>query len=294
MHRFTMILWILLVGRLFLSCSDLPLDDLPHSEGFEKVYDLPEELTETSGIIVWDSLFWTFNDSGDDHSLYGVDMQDGSIQKRISLNAGNVDWEDITQDEKHIYIGDFGNNKGNRVDLCIYILPKDSIEDIPLQSADVEKISYYYEDQEDYSEQSEPSEFDCESLFSYGDSLYLFTKNWQEDFTTLYQLPAQAGVYMARKIQVFETDGLITGADYNPESNELVLCGYKQFVPYLIYFGDANQLKLYETPKERTNFFDHFGLQVEGITIINDIIYLSAENSAETQAIFIYTPDWDP
>ena len=43
----------------------------------------------------------------------------------LSVNKEeNVDWEDITQDETHIYIADFGNNNGNRTDLKIYKILK--------------------------------------------------------------------------------------------------------------------------------------------------------------------------
>ena len=59
-------------------------------------------------------LFWGFNDSGGKNILYAFDRS-GKIKMEIEIvNAGNDDWESITQDAKHIYIGDFGNNNGNR------------------------------------------------------------------------------------------------------------------------------------------------------------------------------------
>ena len=35
-------------------------------------------------------------------------------------NIKNTDWEEISQDKDFIYIGDIGNNSGNRDDLKIY------------------------------------------------------------------------------------------------------------------------------------------------------------------------------
>lgn len=285
-----------LVAFLFLShilagCTEIPLDDLPNSKGITKVFDLPSELSETSGIIIYDSLVWTFNDSGHSSTLYGLDMITGAIKKRIIINATNIDWEDIAQDSDYIYLGDFGNNLGSRGNLCIYVLSKDSINDLAEQTLNVERINFHYEDQVDFSEQLEANAFDCEALFSLGDSLYIFTKNWQADLSTLYRIPKIKGSYKALKVRTFESDGLITGADYNPESRELVLCGYKQYIPYVILFRGVENLNLYNTPKSRTDFFNHFGLQVEGVTIKNSIIYLSAENSMETQAFFSFTPE---
>ena len=282
---------LLFLWNFLLGCGDTLLEDLILSEDINKKFDLPAEINESSGIIIYDSLIWTFNDSGRDNILYGLDLQDGSIKKRIYINTENKDWEDIAQDTINIYLGDIGNNLGNRTDLRIYIIPKDSIKNLPEQHITAEEINYYYGEQLDFTEQLEANAFDCESMFSLGDSLYLFTKNWTEDLTSLYQLPKEPGNYRARQIASFGSDGLITGADFNPDSHELVICGYKQYVPYIIYFENADQLNLNDIPKVRVDFFDRFGLQIEGVTIDNQVIYLSAEDSFEPQALFSYQPE---
>ena len=45
--------------------------------------------------------------------------------KRKISSAKNKDWEDITRDDKYIYIADMGNNFNNRKDLKIYKIPID-------------------------------------------------------------------------------------------------------------------------------------------------------------------------
>lgn len=255
-----------------------------------KIYNLPNEIDETSGIIIYDSLLWTFNDN-DDLTLYGLDLNTGEITRRILVDATNNDWEDIAQDDEHVYIGDFGNRYGTRTDLCIYVLDKDWLHQNNQEAAEVAKISYYYEDQTDFTEYPSGSAYDCESLFVKGDSLYFFTKNWLNTTTNLYQVPVTPGSYAAKLIATFDSDGLITGADYNTETNELVLCGYKQYVPYLIHFENAWDLNLYDLPKTRTDFLDHFGLQIEGVTLQNSTVYLSAENSFETQGFFSFSEE---
>ena len=47
-------------------------------------------------------------------------LQTISVQK-----AKNVDWEDIAQDGKYIFIADVGNNYGKREKLTIYKVAKE-------------------------------------------------------------------------------------------------------------------------------------------------------------------------
>lgn len=280
-----------LLFPLFAGCNEiLPQIEEPEDK-LQKIYNLPGELRESSGIVIYDSMLWTFNDSGNDNAIYALDMDAGNIVKRFTLNAENHDWEDIAQDSVHIYIGDFGNNYGNREDLCIYIVDKQKLDVESQEPVEVERINFHYEEQTDFTEQLNSGEYDCESLFVLGDSLYLFTKNWASNTTKLYQLPTTPGDYKAKLIDTYESDGLITGADFDPDTKELVICGYKQYVPYVIHFEQAEKLNLASISRTRTDLLDHFGLQVEGVTIRDNVIYLSAEKSLESPAFFRITSE---
>ncbi len=91
-------------------------------------YLLPDEVSETSGLIYYDNALWTINDSGNAPILYKLSPETGEVLQRIQIaNATNKDWEDLAQDEEHIYIGDFGNNMGKRSKLKILILEKNNI-----------------------------------------------------------------------------------------------------------------------------------------------------------------------
>src|SRR5687768_2482689 len=82
---------------------------------------VPATISETSGLMFWDGLLWTHNDSGGDAVLFGLDTASGTLVRSVRiLEATNVDWEDITRDEDYVYIADFGNNNGTRTDLKIY------------------------------------------------------------------------------------------------------------------------------------------------------------------------------
>ena len=113
-------------SKLFLLCFLLFCFSLEAQiENITEKYNLPNTVSETSGLLFLKGTLITHNDSGDDANLYELDTLSGSISRTISItNATNVDWEDITQDETYIYIGDFGNNNGNRQDLKVYKILK--------------------------------------------------------------------------------------------------------------------------------------------------------------------------
>ena len=93
------------------------------SQKIKKDYPLSKEIEETSGLEIVDDLLVTHNDSGGEASLYYLSKKGKIINKRKIKSATNKDWEDITRDDKYIYVGDFGNNFSNRKDLKIFKVP---------------------------------------------------------------------------------------------------------------------------------------------------------------------------
>lgn len=245
------------------------------------INNLPTLINETSGLIYWDGYFWTHNDSGGENAIYKIDTLTGNILQTITLkDAVNIDWEDIAQDEKYIYIGDFGNNLGSRKDLRIYKISK---KDIP-QNADttvkVEVINFAYGDQIDFSERNLANDHDCEALICYGDSLYLFSKNWSNLYCRLYALPKQPGSYYIYPIDDFNTDGLITGATINIETKILTLCGYKNYRPFLWVLDTYWRNDFFGGNKRKFSLPDMLAVQTEGISYGNNGKYfLSAEKT---------------
>ncbi|SEN83869.1 hypothetical protein SAMN05444671_2225 [Flavobacterium sp. CF108] len=197
---------------------------------------LSDSIKETSGLIAFDDLLWTHNDDHD-KTIYGLDSL-GKIKKKIILDQViNHDWEEISQDSSYLYIGDFGNNyNGNRTDLNILKIEKKSfLEGNPI----IEKISFQYTDQTDFSAQKPNStDFDCEAFLVSKDSIYLFSKQWKSSKTSIYVLPNQPGNHIAQFKNTLDTKGLVTGATYFEEKKIVALCGYsktgKTFL-YLLY-----------------------------------------------------------
>ena len=282
---------IIVAVILFSRCNYKSPDKDPEQEvsySLEKVYNLPYDVSESSGIIIYDSLLWTFNDGRTDPILYGLDVLTGTIRKTLHLSgADNVDWEDIAQDSSFIYIGDFGNNDGSRQDLCIYRFSKNDIQkESGEQEIPSEKINFSFQDQEDFTSNDRNTPFDCEAFLFDGDSLILFTKDWVDQRSTVYMLPLVPGTYQAKRCFKMESLGLITGADFNLESNTLMLCGYSNYLPFVLVKENYREKYLLEFNMKRIDLSDAYGIQLEGIACYNDVINLSSENSADIQALY--------
>ena len=242
-------------------------------------YELPSEVDETSGLIFFNGKLITHNDSGNDATLYEIDTISGSISRIIAItNATNIDWEDISQDNTHIYIADIGNNNGNRDDLKIYkILKSDYISSTNITA---ELITFSYEDQSDFTSQPNNTNFDAEAVAIYQDQILIFTKNWVDFKTSAYVIPSEEGNYSAEKVSSYDVQGLITGVSYNVDSDSFLFCGYNiTLVPFLLYldhnrpssldlFG-GNPLRIELTG----DIYLEQGSQIEGITIFEDSKY---------------------
>ena len=177
----------------------------------------------------------THNDSGDNAKLYEIDTISGSISRSIAItNANNIDWEDISQDDTHIYIADIGNNNGNRNDLKIYkILKSDYISSTNITA---EVISFSYDDQSDFTSQPNNTNFDAEAITIYQGQILIFTKNWIDFKTNVYVVPTIVGNYSAEKVSSYDPQGLITGVSYNAGTDGFLFCGYNNtLTPFLLY-----------------------------------------------------------
>ena len=238
---------------------------------------LSDSIKETSGLIAFDNLLWTHNDDHD-ITIYGLDSL-GKIRKKIILDKlVNHDWEEISQDSSHLYIGDFGNNyRGNRTDLQILKITKKSfLEENPI----IDTISFSYSDQTDFKPQKgNTTNFDCEAFIVSKDSIYLFSKEWGASKTGIYVLPNQPGNHIAKLKETINTEGLITGAAYLESKKLIVLCGYtkkgKSFL-YLLY--DFKDYDFLSGNKRKINLKLPFH-QIEGIATKDGLHYYLTNES---------------
>lgn len=229
------------------------------SFSIKRLKNAPLLIKESSGLAInkSDSTLITHADSGS-KKLYFHNLENGLLMDTLTIDTSNKDWEDIAQDEQGtLYIGDFGNNQNKRNDLVIY---KTSLS----ASNTISEIRFNYEDQEAFPPAQEERNFDCEALFHYNDSLYLFSKNRGNNCVKLYVLPATPGEHVAKVKDTQYMDGYITGADINADKTEFALLAYGKVYLYTINNNSID----FSLPYACLPFSK--GGQVEGITYLNN------------------------
>ncbi|QDA60901.1 hypothetical protein [Hymenobacter jejuensis] len=181
------------------------------------------EVVESSGFELANDEgdLWTHGDGGNTARLYKVTPQGDLLSTLDLAPLINNDWEDLAQDdEKRLYIGDFGNNQNKRRNLVIYRLSGPDLRQI-------DTTRFLYPDQHDFPPKKSKRNFDCEAFFYRQDSLYLFTKNRGEGhWVKQYVLPAKPGRYTARLVDSVQINTWITAADISPDGHTVALLGY--------------------------------------------------------------------
>ena len=183
-------------------------------------------VNESSGLAFINNKLWTHNDSGNPPHLFQLDIKQPVLtQTKVLHDAINIDWEELAIDDSTLFIGDFGNNGGNRQDLKIYLVPLENFDHDTLKYQ--KAISFKYEDQNRFDHESYQHNFDCEGMISLNDQLYLFSKNHLNTQSSIYQIAKNDQSGIATKKATFNTKGVITAADLSSDEKVLALLGYK-------------------------------------------------------------------
>ena len=209
-------------------------------ENLIPIVQLDKKIIETSALIKYDGSYWTINDSGDASYIYEINANNGGVKNKIEINkAKNKDWESLTTDDEFLYIGDIGNNSGDRGKLTIY---KVKLIDLVKRKSKVEydsKITFSYPD--------DRRNYDCEAMIIMDEQLWLFTKNRRGQDTHLYSLPTKEGHHIAEFKSKFQCNGLITAAAY--KNKKLTLLGYTDsphYLPFVWEFEKFTSKKLFK------------------------------------------------
>ncbi|MEM6801522.1 MAG: T9SS type A sorting domain-containing protein [Bacteroidota bacterium] len=251
----------------------------------DSLTQLEPVLGEISGLEYLNGKLIGHTDSGGENALYEIDPQSGTVVRKVIVsNASNIDWEDICADHSHLYIADIGNNNGDRQDLRIYRL---SIQEFfASDTVLADTISISYTAQTDFTPMRFMTNFDAEALVSVGDSLYIFSKNWGNQKSYIYTLPKVPSSYQLEIRDSLDTEGLITGGDYDEQNDRLSLSGYT--------FSSAFYLEI-ENPDFAdisSSFFSRIGLvfdnsfQLESLCFTDSIfMYVGTEGSTSSAAV---------
>lgn len=254
-----------------------------------EIGELGETLDGSSTLLFWDGGYWTYNDHND-CCLYRIDSNTAAIADTLCISGiSNYDTEEVSQDSLYLYFGDFGNNSGVRQNLHILRISKESLLD---QTFAVDTIWFSYEDQTDFTSHPQATDFDCESFIVTADSIYLFTKQWASEQTTIYGLPKTPGTHVAHRLETYNVGGLVTGATYVPEYRMAVLCGYdynggnllSSLRPFIILLYDFQGDNFFSGNKRRLDFGTLVKEQVEAVATSNAMdFYITNEHFTTTQ-----------
>jgi hypothetical protein len=221
-------------------------------------WSLPVALGESSGLYCdQDGQTFSINDSGNAPVIYQIDTK-GAISAEYPLKVKNKDWEALTGDENYFYVGDIGNNNGQRTRLNIYKTSKTRLGQGETESLDVS----YVANQPGLNETLN-HDFDAEALVAVNDHLVLFSKSWQTDLLKVYLLDkSQLKQPVKPYVTVSNLPGVITGATYDPVTKHYILVGYPS---KRVGFGDPFMVIL----SAEFVLIEHFQLtgygQVEGV-----------------------------
>jgi len=283
-----------MLGLMLIIIACIPREEPPEKVlVLEQIGELPAVLIENSGMTALGDLIWFINDGGNEAALYGYNREQDTVVRTVVVkNSINSDWEDISQNENYIYIGDFGNNaSGNRTDLRILIIDQsDLLADIDTVTPSG-IIAFHYEDQTDFTPMAEnTSPYDCEAFIATEDSLFLFTKDWQSLQTRIYSLSIESGTQTAKFRKQWNVSGLITAAAWSSEKQELFLLGYTPLFPFIWLYSGFSPEDLSFVKGNRTDFSNFFGTQTEGILISADgSIFISSEESTTQKPAALFT-----
>jgi len=229
-----------------ISAQGIDLGTISYSPAL--VSNLSHVYNETSGLAFFNDTILSINDSGNQPVLHALRSTDGQhLQSWPIANALNVDWEALALSPTMLFIGDIGNNAGNRSTLDIYRMDRTAL--LPTAtSLSAQKLTFKYADQPAQSLPINAHNYDSEAMFYWQDSLHILSKNWQNLWTRHYVLPSNwQDTLVLSPRDSFYVNGLVTDAAIDEVSNQIYLLGYKKeqsglYSSFMYRFLNANNL----------------------------------------------------
>ena len=238
---------------------------------------LSDSINENSGLDFFNDRLFTINDSGNSSEIFEINRETGKIKNVFKTDLINKDLEAITSDSTNLYIGDFGNNVGNRNDLVIYRIPFDGALG-GLNINEIKPILFYYPEQKDFTPKNLNNNFDAEAMIFLNGKIHLFTKEWASKSTTHYTIdPNLTENQAAQKIENFPTDFVVTDAAYF--NQKLYLVGYtKKAEVFLTIFNESEPGIFFQDKPKKYYLGSSLSIgQIEGVAVDEKGIYISGE-----------------
>jgi hypothetical protein len=84
-------------------------------------------ILEASGVAVGKNVIWTHNDSGDIARFFALDRHCHTLATYDVTNETATDWEDMARGAGALWLGDIGDNNGNRKEVEIVKVPEPTV-----------------------------------------------------------------------------------------------------------------------------------------------------------------------
>lgn len=111
------------------------------------VANLASQCNETSGLVFSNDTIFTINDSGNQPKIQALSSFNGQLLAEWSLsNAVNVDWEALALSPQQMFVGDIGNNMGNRSNYQLYCFERNQLS-LMNATISVQKLIFKFADQ---------------------------------------------------------------------------------------------------------------------------------------------------
>lgn len=168
-------------------------------------------ICESSALVKPDAdfdLYYSLNDSGSKPEIFAFSETGKLIDSMTIPNSTNKDWEELvyykdTLQNPYFVIGDMGNNRNKRKDLCLYTYD--------VNQHNTSKHTFSYADQTQFPPVKDSLDFDCEAFFRRDSSYYFISKNRGKGPVKLYQLAQDTSDHRASIIQTIHFKGMVNG-----------------------------------------------------------------------------------
>ena len=259
------------------------------------------QVDEPSGLVAsatHPGVYWTHGDSGNGNWLFAIDAE-GKLLARYRVAATeNVDWEDITRDDAgNLWLGDIGNNDGQRRDLAVLRLvePDPSVGPEGVGEVRVaQRVGFSYPDQQEFGGRHHT--FDAESLLWWRGTLWLLTKHRGDRKTKLYRFPelgADSKQVVLELVDDFDLGaslsddasaypGMTTAADMAPDGRHWALLSYDAVFVFAVpdEKSIAGGVSLLDELVNRIEFDPKYLRQVEALSWDDQGLLLCNEERA--------------
>ncbi len=226
-------------------------------------------ITESSGVVAsrqHAGVLWTQTDGGGPKKQWLSAMtRDGAVLKEYFISDATIaDWEDIaTDDAKHLYIADTGNNDLRRAELAVHQLaePDPRGDTVPVRITRSWRLKF------------PGGPFDCESLFIWKGHGYVVSKVFKDARAQIFRFPLDGPTTTTLElVATTKIESPVTGADVSADGRLLGLVAKSGAFLYVI---DGDMSRVIKAKPFQVKFRHE---QIEACTFVPEGLLATAES----------------